>query len=164
MDAVSEARLDEVHPVLAERVRQMAEMLDGENITIRVTCGLRPWKMQAELYQDGRDSKGNIVDLSKVVTRAKPGHSYHQFGLAVDVAPFDGGIPDWNANHPAWKRIVAVGESCGLTSGTTFRTLPECPHFQMTGRLPVSPDDGVRTAFTATGIHGVWAETGLEPV
>src|ERR1017187_6107649 len=108
MDAISEARLSEVHPMLAERVRSMTEILAGENIDIRVVQSLRSWDEQAALYAEGRTTPGSIV------TNAQPGHSWHNFALAVDVAPFDGGIPDWNSNHPAWKRIVAVGESVGL--------------------------------------------------
>lgn len=156
MNAISEARLQEVHPKLAERVRSMAELLESENIEIQVTQGYRSWQEQAELYAQGRTAPGSIV------TNAEPGHSYHNFGLAVDVAPFDGGIPDWDANHPAWKRIVAVGLSVGLVSGSEWRTFPDWPHFQMTGRLPVSPDDSVRGTFTEGGVDAVWNETGLD--
>lgn len=162
MDALSESRLSEVHPRLAERVRQMAELLQAENITIRVVQSLRSWDNQQALYDEGRDANGTIIDRSKVVTNAKPGHSYHNFGLAVDVAPFDAGIPDWNANHPAWKRIVAVGQSVGLISGSTWRAFPDWPHFQMTGFLPASPDDAIRDAYHRGGIQGVWAQTGLD--
>jgi peptidoglycan LD-endopeptidase CwlK len=162
MDPISEARLAAVHPVLADRIRSMAEMLALENISIRVVQGLRSWAEQAFLYSKGRDIKGNIVNAAQVVTHAKPGSSWHNFGLAVDVAPFDSGIPDWNANHPVWKRIVAVGESCGLIAGAEFRTFPDFPHFQLTGQLPVSPDDAVRAAFETGGIDAVWHETELE--
>lgn len=156
MDANSEARLQLVHPKLAERIRTMAEMLELENITIRVTQGLRTWAEQAALYAQGRTSPG------KIVTDAQPGTSWHQFGLAVDVAPFDSGIPDWNVEHPAWKRIVAVGESCGMFSGSLFRTFPDWPHFQMTGQLPESPDDAVRAAYETGGIEAVWRDTLLD--
>lgn len=156
MDPISEARLLNVHPKLAGRVRQMAEMLEGENITIRVTQGLRTWADQAALYAQGRTTPG------KIVTNAQPGHSYHNFGLAIDVAPFDGNIPDWSVDHPAWKRIVAVGESLGLQSGSEWRTFPDWPHFQMTGQLPVSPDDAVRAAYETGGIEAVWSDTLLE--
>jgi peptidoglycan L-alanyl-D-glutamate endopeptidase CwlK len=156
MNAISEARLQEVNPKLAERVRSMAELLEGENIEIQVTQGYRSWAEQAELYAQGRTVPGSIV------TNAQAGHSWHNFGLAVDVCPFDAGIPDWNSNHPAWKRIVSVGESVGLVSGSEWRTFPDWPHFQMTGRLPASPDDSVRGAFTAGGIDAVWDEAGLD--
>ena len=155
MDPISEARLGEVHPALAEKIRSMAEMLALENITIKVTQGLRTWDQQAVLYAQGRTAPGNIV------TDAGPGTSWHNYGLAVDVAPFDDGIPDWNVSHPAWKRIVSVGESVGLVSGSAWRTFPDWPHFQLTGQLPVSPDDAVRAAYATGGQDAVWSDTGL---
>jgi peptidoglycan L-alanyl-D-glutamate endopeptidase CwlK len=162
MDPVSESRLSEVHPKLAEKVRSMADLLAQENILIRVVQSLRSWGEQQALYNEGRDSSGNVIDPKLVVTNAKPGTSWHNYGLAVDVAPFDSGIPDWNVNHPAWKRIVAVGESCGLVSGSTWRTFPDWPHFQLTGQLPVSPDDAVRAAYATGGQDAVWNDSGLD--
>lgn len=161
MDPVSESRLSEVHPALAAKIRTLAATLESENITIRVTQGLRSWKEQAALYAEGRDADGNVVDKSQVVTNAKPGTSWHNFGLAVDVAPFDGSIPDWNLNHPAWMRIVSCGESLGLVSGSTWRTFPDWPHMQMTGNLPVSPNDAVRSTFTNGGLDAVWSSAEL---
>jgi peptidoglycan LD-endopeptidase CwlK len=162
LDPLSEARLAEVHPALAAKVRSMAEMLALENINIRVVQSLRSWAEQAALYAEGRDAEGNVVDKSKVVTNAKAGTSWHNYGLAVDVAPFDGDVPDWNSNHPAWKRIVAVGESVGLISGSNWRTFPDWPHFQLTGRYPESPDDAVRSVFQSSGIDAVWNDSGLD--
>ena len=162
MDPISEKRLVEVHPKLAEKVRSMAELLELENINIRVVEGLRSWKEQAALYAEGRDADGNIVKPKEVVTHAKPGTSWHNFGLAIDVAPFDLGIPDWNSSHPAWKRIVEVGESVGLVSGSKWRSFPDYPHFQLTGQLPVSPDDAVRAAYETGGMSAVWDDSGIE--
>jgi len=162
MDPGSEARLQLVHPKLVAIVKQMASMLASEGITIRVTQGLRSWNDQLALWLKGRDIHGNITDQSKIVTKAQPGHSYHNFGLAVDVAPFNDNTPDWDLNHPVWKRIVAVGESLGLTSGSEWRTFPDWPHFQLTGKLPVSPNDEVRQIFKDGGTFAVWAETGLD--
>jgi peptidoglycan L-alanyl-D-glutamate endopeptidase CwlK len=156
MDANSEARLNMVHPALAAKVRQMADILDEQFITIRVTQGLRSMDEQAALYAQGRTTPG------KIVTNALPGTSWHNFGLAVDVAPFDAeGQPDWNVNHPSWKNIVATGEGLGLFSGSKFRTFPDWPHFQLTGDLPVSPDDATRQAFKVGGLLAVWSNTGL---
>jgi peptidoglycan L-alanyl-D-glutamate endopeptidase CwlK len=162
MDAVSEGRLAIVHPQLAGKVRQMADMLALEGVTIKVTQGLRSWTDQLNLWLKGRDVDGNVVDASQVVTKAPPGHSYHNFGLAVDVAPFTNNTPNWNLSHPVWKRIVAVGESVGLASGSEWRTFPDWPHFQLTGKLPVSPDDEVRQTFKDGGNFAVWEEAGLE--
>jgi len=156
VDVISESRLGEIHQLLASKIRTMAEMLSQESITIRVTQGLRSWNQQQDLYSQGRDADGNII--GKTVTNAKPGYSWHNFGLAVDVAPFDNGIPDWNENHPDWQRIVQIGTSLGLTAGAGFRTFPDYPHFQLTGIFPVTPTDEVRQLFRDGGVSAVWDE------
>ena len=159
MDTVSEDRLKDVHPVLAGKIRQLAAILaeDRPPVILRVTQGLRTWNEQAKLYAQGRSTPG------KIVTNAEPGHSWHQFGLAVDLVPFDqANKPDWNTAHPVWKRLIEVGTSLGLEAGAQWRSFPDYPHFQLTGKLPVSPDLEVRESYGQSGIPGIWKETGLE--
>ena len=156
MDTTSESRLILVNPLLAAKIRSLALLLADESIDLRVTQGLRSWTEQAALYALGRTTPGAIV------TNAPPGYSYHQFGLAVDVAPFDSaGQPDWNANDPTWKRIIALGESLGMVSGSTFTTCVDDPHFQISGKYPESPNDEVRSVFLNAGMTAVWVEAGL---
>lgn len=155
MDQVSEDRLKEVHPLLAEKIRQMSDLLGQEGITIRVTQGLRTWEEQQALYNQGRNPP-----TGEIVTNAPPGYSYHQFGLAVDVVPMTTLGPDWNVAHPVWGRIVSVGTSLGLTAGAMWRTFKDYPHFQLTGNLPVTPSPLVRATYQTDGIAGVWQETG----
>lgn len=156
MDAISKARLQLINPRLAQLIGQMAEMLALENIEFRVTQALRSWDEQDKLYAEGRSVPG------RVITNAPGGHSWHNFGLAVDLAivQSDGSI-DWNPEHPAWKRMIQVGEMLGLLSGSTFRTFPDNPHFQLTGLFPISPNDEVRVIFKHVGMEGVWVEAGL---
>lgn len=167
MDTNSEARLAEIYPPLAVKVRALAVALLAEGITIRVVQGLRTWAEQSALYAKGRNLAGQIVDPKEVVTHARPGSSFHNFGLAVDCAPFDAeGQPDWNASHPAWQRMIAVGESQGLYSGSHFKVIrdgivhpePDMPHFQLTGRFPSEPDDEVLYLFKEGGLQAVWNE------
>jgi peptidoglycan LD-endopeptidase CwlK len=154
MDSVSAARLAMVYPDLAEKVMQMDEMLEQEGIVIRVVQGLRTWQEQDKLYAQGRTESG------KVVTNAPGGHSYHNFGLAVDCAPFMAGDEqalDWNAAHPSWKRMEAVGVSLGLVSGANWIRLVDAPHFQLTGRFPeAGPDDELRQIWRDGGNGAVW--------
>lgn len=157
LDAVSEARLGDIHPALAAKIRKMAEMLEQAHIIIRVTQGLRTWGEQAKLYAQGRTTPGQIV------TKAPAGHSQHNFGLAVDVVPMVNGEPDWNAPYiPTWKKIVEVGVSLGLEAGALWASFPDLPHFQLTGKLPVSPDDEMRQTFAEAGMEGVWKEAGID--
>lgn len=156
MDAISEIRLQDVAPQLAAKVRQMSDMLMQESIYIRVTQALRSWSQQDALYAQGRTAPGNIV------TNVAGGYSYHNFGLAVDCVPSAGGttyIPDWNAEHPAWKRMETIGQSLGMDSGATWRRFPDAPHFQITGRFPEGePSDEVRQLFKDGGMQAVWDE------
>jgi len=156
MDANSEIRLGLVCPALANKIRTLAETLAGESIHLRATQGVRSWSQQEATYQQGRTTPGPIV------TNAPPGHSWHEFGLAVDVAPFDAqDVVDWNVSHPAWRRIIEIGESLGLFSGDEFCHFKDDPHFQLTGRFPVSPTDEARQLLTDKGMEAVWTEAGL---
>ena len=161
MDAISESRLKGVFPSLADKIRQMEHMLKFENppIYIRVVQGYRTVEEQDALYAIGRTTAG------KVVTNCRGGHSYHNFGLAVDVvpsqfAPEQPYSPDWNSSHPAWKKMQEAGQAVGLTSGATWRTFPDAPHFQLTGDFPGNaPDDYVRDlAQGPRGLQAVWDE------
>lgn len=156
MDRVSEGRLSLICPVVADRVRLLYESLKQEGIEIRVTQALRSWNEQDALFHK-----------RPPVTKARGGYSWHNFGLAVDVVPDIDGTdanftPDWNVNHPSWRRIHQLGESLGFVCGADFRTFPDWPHLQMTGRFPVTPNDEARQIFKDAGMEAVWNEAGLK--
>ena len=161
MDSISEARLSLIAPSLAAKVRMLHDILEGEGIEIRVVQALRSWTEQDALYAQGRTAPG------KIVTNCPGGHSYHNFGMAVDCvpstqAPDQPYAPDWNSSHPVWKRMEEVGMSVGLVSGATWRTFPDAPHFQLNGKFPVgAPDDEVRQTFKDGGMAAVWQEAGI---
>lgn len=160
MDPSSEKRLAQVCPTLATLIRALSVIITDE--TIRVTQGLRTWADQEKVWLQGRDANGKIVDPKLIVTNAPPGHSWHEFGLAVDVAPFDSqGKPDWNLNHPVWRKIITAGESLGLYSGDEFCSRKDDPHFQLTGSFPVSPNDLARQVLQNASLKAVWVEAGL---
>lgn len=152
MDAISESRLALVHPLLAQKVRAMAEGLAAEGIYIRVVQGLRDEAKQAELYAEGRTAPG------KIVTNAPPGHSYHEYGLAVDCMPGIRGDGPWKPNgvasHPDYAAMIAAGEAQGLVSGSRWIHMPDFPHFQLAG-IPISPTDEMRAALKE-GLAVVW--------
>jgi len=117
---------------------------------------------QHALWLKGRHPDGTFIDPVRhagVVTNADGGHSWHNFGLAVDCEPVekDGSI-DWNAAHPQWKLMEKTGVELGLTSGANWLRLKDAPHFQITGRFPVgAPDDEVRRLYLQGGLLAVWA-------
>jgi peptidoglycan LD-endopeptidase CwlK len=149
MDAHSEARLADVHPELARRVRQLADQLSFQLV---VTQGLRTYPQQDALYQQGRTTPGAIV------TKAPAGHSMHNMALAVDVAPSDGmGGIDWTGKSPKWEELLAKAPSCGLAEGAEWRTFPDEPHLYPQ-ELPANPDDNLRYLFNEGGLVSVWKE------
>lgn len=153
---LSDSRLLGIYPPLALMIRQLSDMLMLSYV-LKVSCGLRSWDKQAADYAIGRDSQGHKI--GSTITDAPPGHSYHQYGLAVDVAIEDSrsGLLDWDDSHPAWKDMIRKGQSLGMVSGDCWKTLKDGPHWQLSGRFPVSPTAEVIAIYKSGGTSAVWA-------
>jgi peptidoglycan L-alanyl-D-glutamate endopeptidase CwlK len=149
MKPTSVARVEELAPNLKTIVYQMAQMLSLKGIEMEVAQGLRTWAVQDLLYAQGRTAPGPIV------TAAQGGYSWHCFSLAFDIDIVTANGLDWTGDDAAWQACIATGESLGLVSGKSWN---DKPHFQLTGRFPVTPDDEVRYIFKESGLAGVWAE------
>jgi len=96
---LNEQRLAQVHTILAIRGRCMIELCAYAGIAVLVTQGLRTWEEQDALYAKGR----TVPPIGKkyIVTKAKGGQSYHNFGLAFDIVVLDSlGKADWDTNSP----------------------------------------------------------------
>lgn len=158
MNASSQERLKAVCPILAQKIYQLSTLLAAEDIYIAVVQGLRTVEEQDALFAKGRDSDGDVIHKGQVVTNARGGHSWHNFGLAVDCAPVEQtGSIDWNPSHPQWKRMEELGVSLGLTSGANWVRLVDAPHLQLTGRFPEgAPTDEVRELYAKGGLEAVW--------
>lgn len=132
----------------------MYTSLMTNGIEIRVVQGLRTVEQQNALYAEGRTAPGAKV------TNAQGGHSWHNFGLAVDCVPGIRGAnrwtPNWNARDADFAAMIAAGEAQGLVSGAKWVSMPDEPHFQLAG-IPVSPDDAARTILASHGVNGFWA-------
>jgi peptidoglycan LD-endopeptidase CwlK len=113
--------LDDLHPTVAGKARELIALCKAEGIDLRVTSTLRTFQQQAELYAQGRTKPG------KKVTNAKPGQSWHNYGLAFDVCPFYRDKPSWNSRH--WERIGTLGKQLGLSWGGDWLR-PDRPHFE----------------------------------
>lgn len=158
MNVASQQRLMTVWSVLAQKIYQLSTLLAAENIFITVAQGLRTVEEQDALFAKGRDAQGNVTNKALVVTNARGGNSYHNFGMAVDCYPVDqAGAVDWNPQHPQWKRMEELGVSIGLTTGANWIRIVDAPHFQLTGRFPENaPNDEVRALYAQGGLQAVW--------
>lgn len=128
MNTASDQRLKEVHPELARRVRELVQRLSKRGVVIEVVQGLRSFEAQQALYEQGRTRKGPVV------TNARPGQSFHNYGLAVDLCPFKAGKPDWD-DEGAFDAFGAEASKLGLEWGGTWRH-PDRPHVELSP-LPV---------------------------
>lgn len=123
-DQVSEERLNGLHPVVKFNARRFINAAYKEGIKLRITSGYRSLEEQEELYNRGRTTPGPIV------TYARPGYSWHNYGRAIDVVEMAGGVPLWN--NPRWERIGRLGETFGFEWGGRWSGFKDRPHFQMT--------------------------------
>lgn len=165
----TQERLKLINPVVAYHVGRLLTSLELADIWAEVAQGLRSWNEQQALYEKGRaliNGEWNITNPKEIVTKCKPGHSWHNFGLAVDIClddvKHDGFQAVWNDSDERWKKAAEIGKSLGFVVGAEFRTFPDNPHYQMTGRFGVNPDDEVRQLFKDGGVQAIWAESGLK--
>lgn len=119
---------------------------------MRLSSGMRSFELQAKLYAQGRTAPG------KIVTNAKPGTSWHNFGLAFDACfvgtdPFLEKLPEAEASA-VWDQYGAFVKGHGLTWGGDFKKLPDRPHAQITYGLTL---ERARDLYLRGGIKSVWA-------
>lgn len=147
MNKASENRLAKVHPKLAKGVTAIITALAAKGHTIEVVQGLRTFAEQDALFAQGRTKPGEIV------TKAKGGQSNHNYGLAVDLAPFVGGKPQWKDNA-GFIRIGAEAVKQGLEWGGSWKKFIDKPHVQIPG-LTVGQCSAL---FKKGGLANVWAK------
>jgi peptidoglycan LD-endopeptidase CwlK len=120
------SKLQTLQPTVQPIFDSFLAQCEAAGIPCDIVQGTRSFEEQQAVYDQGRSASGPVV------TNAKPGDSYHQYGLAVDVVPRAyKSLPDWNPSGPLWERIGQIGEAAGLTWGGRFST-PDKPHFQLT--------------------------------
>lgn len=143
-DTHSDQRIATAHPRAKAKFIELIVKADQElGKKLRVTSGLRTIAEQNELYAQGRTKPGPVV------TNAKGGSSYHNFGLAIDVVEINGGQALWN--NPDWNKIGSFGKKLGLEWGGDWTSIKDKPHFQMsfgksTGQLLALYNAGQRDA------------------
>lgn len=135
-DAASVARVYKLHPKLREEVALTIGELEINwpvNVAIRIVQGLRTIEEQDALYAQGRTAPG------KIVTKAKGGSSYHNYGLAFDfVLIYDkdnNGTFEtlvWDEKDPHWMEVVRAFLDKGWYWGGNFSTIHDAPHLEKT--------------------------------
>ncbi|WP_313637820.1 M15 family metallopeptidase [Paenibacillus sp.] len=137
----SRKRLTNLHPVVRSAATALIERCYKLNIPILITQGLRTIAEQDALYAQGRTKPGAIV------TNARGGYSYHNYGLAVDFALLlpNGSSVSWdmrrddNNNRIAdWQEVVKEAKALGFEWGGDWTSFKDYPHFQITFGLTLT--------------------------
>ena len=140
MDIITLNNIDKLHPKIRQEARsiydEICTRLSGD-ATVRFNHTLRTFAEQDALFAQGRTTAG------KIVTKAKAGLSYHNYGLAIDIVLLvkkkDGNNAErWDVktdfdgdNIADWIECVQVFKEHGFDWGGDWKFL-DLPHFQKT--------------------------------
>lgn len=128
LGSLNKKALAKFEPFLIEVEALMAT----QGVKVEVISGLRSWAAQAALYASGRTKPGEIV------TKARPGSSWHNYGLAIDLGLFqasnglylDKGKP--TLSDVFYQQIGKVAAKHGIEWAGNWKSFTETPHFQVT--------------------------------
>lgn len=128
LGSLNKRALAKFEPFLTEA----EELMATQGVKVEVISGLRSWAAQAALYASGRTKPG------KIVTKARPGSSWHNYGLAIDLGLFQAGNGLYlDEGKPAladvfYQQIGKVAAKHGIEWAGNWKSFTETPHFQVT--------------------------------
>lgn len=139
MSWVKRVNKEYIHPEFLQVMELTLKKLEDGGTPFKVYSGLRSFKEQELLYAKGRSLPG------KIVTNARGGQSMHNYGLAVDLAPYNLMTPEkWDLHWPdpdkqdsVWHyledALFEVSQSLGFDNlefewggRWKFRDVPHC--------------------------------------
>jgi peptidoglycan L-alanyl-D-glutamate endopeptidase CwlK len=82
---INSRSVNDLHPHVADLCRKFIAACKKAGIDVLITSTYRDMESQAAIYAQGRTKAGRIV------TRAKPGQSWHNYRLAFDFVPIVNG-------------------------------------------------------------------------
>ncbi|WP_342388583.1 M15 family metallopeptidase [Salinicoccus bachuensis] len=123
---------EEIHPEVEEKAETLVEKAKEEDIDIKITDDFRSIKEQDGLFNKGRTFPGQIV------TNAKGGESYHNYGLAIDYALEVDGKVIWDVGYDGndngasdWFEVADIAKDLGFEWGGDWDGFKDYPHLEM---------------------------------
>lgn len=126
--------LGKLHPVLLAGASALIQRSYAKGIPIVITQGMRTIAEQNALYAQGRTKPGNIV------TNARGGSSYHNYGLAIDFALLlpDGKTVSWDISRDGnndkladWQQVAQEAKKLGFAWGGDWTSFKDYSHLEM---------------------------------
>jgi peptidoglycan L-alanyl-D-glutamate endopeptidase CwlK len=127
-DTVSINRLNLLHPLIREdAIKAYQEAVQKTPVGVHpfIVQTLRTFEEQDALYQKGRTRPGPKV------TNAKPGSSFHQYGLAIDFCLEVNGKLKWVVDKN-WMIVVECFKKYGFEWGGDWKSFKDNPHVEKT--------------------------------
>lgn len=157
---VTKIRLKGLYPdFLLRVVAVLNEMYKTHNYRMGVADGVRSFEKQRQLYAQGRTAPGPIV------TNAKPGYSFHAYGLAADCAflgtdPFLESLRASDSKQASflWSEYGKIAKQFGLIWGGDFRLkngASDSPHIECSYGFRI---DECLQLYKGGGVRNVWHE------
>ena len=122
-DVRSEIAISTLLPRAQELARQHLALILKAGYSCEIINATRTYIEQAALYASGRTKAGIIV------TNAKAGYSWHNFGLAWDIGFFEG--KHYLAESSSYTEISSIGIELGLEWGGSWKSIVDVPHYQL---------------------------------
>ncbi len=128
---INSRKIEDLHPKVRPLAKSFIVSCADRGIEVIITSTYRDKESQAALYAQGRTKPGAII------TRAKPGQSFHNYRCAFDFCPIVNGKPQWE-DLKAFKRCGEIAESLGLEWAGRWKGFKELAHCQYTGGLTLA--------------------------
>jgi peptidoglycan L-alanyl-D-glutamate endopeptidase CwlK len=114
-------KINKLHPVMRPYATAFLNDCEAAGIKLMITSGFRTIEQQEVEYK--KDKKN-----------AKPGKSWHNYGLAIDVSP----------TPTDWETVGNIGEKIGLRWGRNIKNYGKPWHFDMQDLLGLSTNEVYR--------------------
>lgn len=141
--------LDHLNPAFAEVAHRAVRRANQAGYPVGIFEAWRSPLRQSWLYAQGRSREG------RKVTGADAWESWHQYGLAFDIALDKDPGPArhwyWDNDHEVYEKIAAIMQDEGLE----WLGLGDAGHFQLTGKLSVQDAKEITMRF---GLQRLWLE------
>lgn len=130
----------ELHKTVVKKRDQLISQAADRGIQVVIVEGFRSIEEQDALYNKGRTEEGAVV------THAKGGQSYHNYGLAIDFALLNKtGTTIWDMEYDGngngksdWMEVVEIAKSLGFEWGGDWANFKDYPHLQMDFGLSIA--------------------------
>jgi peptidoglycan L-alanyl-D-glutamate endopeptidase CwlK len=141
-----ETSLNLLYPPFLYRLLKGVKAARAAGIPLHVFESYRSPARQQWLYEQGRSREGRIV------TRARAGRSWHNYGIATDLVLVIDGKWTWE-HEDLYVRAAPYLEACGLQWQGRSKKFVELVHYQLPVEISIYE---VEAIYKTDGLLGVW--------